>query len=350
MYLAYTDFINICQAAHDHASAAAACAAAIEDRARACDHGAPQRGRGRTTSTSRRGAELLDQIVPRLVGVQIYQAILESLASEHAARMVAMRNATDNAHELIGSLQLTYNKARQQSITSDLLDIAGGVRRWRSQKPLRLEPPGPTAWAQVDLGGHGLKTQPAKSCRCWAAWWTASSRRRICPRFTTRWRSRARAQSPLVLEVQQHLGDNWVRCVAMDTTDGLRRGTARDGHRRAHHACPWARPRWAASSTCSASPVDELRAGRGDGDATPSTARRRRSRSRCTRREVFETGIKVIDLIAPFTKGGKTGIFGGAGVGKTVIIKELIRSIATRARRQLGLRRRGRAHPRGHEL
>ncbi len=62
---------------------------------------------------------------------------------------------------------------------------------------------------------------------------------------------------------------------------------------------------------------------------TPSTAPRRRSPSSPRGVEVFETGLKVIDLIAPFTKGGKTGIFGGAGVGKTVIIQELIRSIAT---------------------
>jgi len=71
--------------------------------------------------------EILDEIIPRFTELQVYQAILESLASEHAARMVAMRNATDNALELVGDLQLQYNKARQQSITNDLLDIAGGA-------------------------------------------------------------------------------------------------------------------------------------------------------------------------------------------------------------------------------
>ena len=72
-------------------------------------------------------AELIDQIVPRFTALQIYQAILESLASEHAARMVAMQNATQNANELGGALRLQYNKARQQSITNDMLDIAGGA-------------------------------------------------------------------------------------------------------------------------------------------------------------------------------------------------------------------------------
>ncbi len=71
--------------------------------------------------------ELLDEIVPRFTQLQIFQAVLESRASEHAARMVAMKNATDNATELAAALQLEYNKARQQSITSEMLDIAGGA-------------------------------------------------------------------------------------------------------------------------------------------------------------------------------------------------------------------------------
>lgn len=71
--------------------------------------------------------EILSEIVPRFIAMQVYQSILSSQASEHAARMVAMRNATDNANELISGLVLEYNKARQQSITNDILDIAGGA-------------------------------------------------------------------------------------------------------------------------------------------------------------------------------------------------------------------------------
>jgi F-type H+-transporting ATPase subunit gamma len=70
---------------------------------------------------------LIDRIVPRLTELQVFQAILESQASEHAARMVAMRNATDNAIDLAGALRLEYNKARQQAITSEMLDIVGGA-------------------------------------------------------------------------------------------------------------------------------------------------------------------------------------------------------------------------------
>ncbi len=72
-------------------------------------------------------AGVLDQLLPRFVEMQVYQAIVESIASEQSARMVAMRNATDNASELLQDLTLVYNKARQESITRELLDITGGA-------------------------------------------------------------------------------------------------------------------------------------------------------------------------------------------------------------------------------
>ena len=78
--------------------------------------------------------ELLDKIIPRFTALQVYQAILSSLASEHAARMVAMHNATDNAIELVGDLQLQYNKTRQQTFTSVLLDIVGGAEALTIQR------------------------------------------------------------------------------------------------------------------------------------------------------------------------------------------------------------------------
>ncbi len=71
--------------------------------------------------------QVLSGLLPRFVEMQVYHAILESIASEQSARMVAMRNATDNASELIGELTLMYNKARQEIITRELLDITGGV-------------------------------------------------------------------------------------------------------------------------------------------------------------------------------------------------------------------------------
>lgn len=77
--------------------------------------------------------EIIEQIVPRFTQLQLYQAMLESLASEHAARMVAMQNATENAKDLAAALTLEYNKARQLAITSDMLDIVGGAEALSEQ-------------------------------------------------------------------------------------------------------------------------------------------------------------------------------------------------------------------------
>ena len=75
--------------------------------------------------------EVLAAILPRYIAVQIYQAVLESLASEHSARMIAMHNATENARDIVRNLTLTYNKARQAGITSEILEISGGAEALR---------------------------------------------------------------------------------------------------------------------------------------------------------------------------------------------------------------------------
>ena len=131
----------------------------------------------------------------------------------------------------------------------------------------------------------------------------------------------------LVLEVQRHLGENHVRCVAMDTTDGLQRGLQ---VQRTH--APIRVPVGASTLGRVFNVLGEPVDGKGEVHASEYYPIHRPApvfAEQSTRVEVFETGLKVIDLIAPFTKGGKTGIFGGAGVGKTVINQELIRSIAT---------------------
>jgi F-type H+-transporting ATPase subunit beta len=131
----------------------------------------------------------------------------------------------------------------------------------------------------------------------------------------------------LVLEVQRHLGNNWVRTIAMDSTDGLPRGVPAYSTG-APIRVPVGPETLGRVFNVLGRPTD----GKGPVDAQIFYPIHREAPSfaeQSTRVEVFETGIKVIDLIAPFTRGGKTGIFGGAGVGKTVIIMELIRSIAT---------------------
>jgi F-type H+-transporting ATPase subunit gamma len=70
---------------------------------------------------------VLDKLLPRYIEMEVYHAVLEAIASEHSARMVAMKNATDAANDLIEDLTLQLNKARQEAITSEMLDIVGGV-------------------------------------------------------------------------------------------------------------------------------------------------------------------------------------------------------------------------------
>jgi F-type H+-transporting ATPase subunit gamma len=125
VFLAYTDFINMVLQKPEIKKLLPL--EFREDSSRVSDFEQSQRGPTATYIYEPGQAEILDQIIPRFTALQVYQAILESLASEHAARMVSMKNATDNATELAGALQLQYNKVRQQTITNEMLDIAGGA-------------------------------------------------------------------------------------------------------------------------------------------------------------------------------------------------------------------------------
>jgi F-type H+-transporting ATPase subunit beta len=133
-------------------------------------------------------------------------------------------------------------------------------------------------------------------------------------------------EEPLVCEVQQHLGNNWVRSVAMTTTDGLARG-AMVVDTGAPISVPVGEVTLGRVFNVLGRPID----GKGAVESGVTLPIHREAPSfedQVTEVEVFETGLKVIDLICPFKKGGKVGIFGGAGVGKTVIIQELIRNVA----------------------
>ena len=131
----------------------------------------------------------------------------------------------------------------------------------------------------------------------------------------------------LVLEVQQHLGNNWVRTLAMDTTDGLRRG-AEAIDTGEPITVPVGEPCLGRLFNALGEALDGLGEVKAD-EHWPIHRPAPPMDERETTPHVFETGIKVFDLVSPFTRGGKVGAYGGAGVGKTVIIQELIRNIAT---------------------
>jgi F-type H+-transporting ATPase subunit beta len=134
-------------------------------------------------------------------------------------------------------------------------------------------------------------------------------------------------QEDLILEVQQHLGEDRIRSVAMDSTDGLVRGMdAFDTGKPI--SVPVGPETLGRLINVTGKPIDGLGEIKTD-KSYPIHRSTPLFKNLSTRKEMFETGIKVIDLIEPYTKGGKTGLFGGAGVGKTVIIQELINNIAT---------------------
>ncbi len=130
-----------------------------------------------------------------------------------------------------------------------------------------------------------------------------------------------------VLEVQEHIGNNWVRCLSLSPTEGLGRG-AEAVDTGAGLSVPVGRPTLGRLFNVLGEPLDKL----GEvkvGERWPIHRPAPTLAEQETSTEQLETGLKVIDLITPFTRGGKVGAYGGAGVGKTVIIMELIRNIAT---------------------
>ncbi len=136
----------------------------------------------------------------------------------------------------------------------------------------------------------------------------------------------SKADENLTVEVSQHLGENTVRCIAMDVTDGLRRGqSVRDTG--SPIMMPVGPKVLGRILNVLGEPVDE----RGDVGSEilhPIHRQPPEFTQQSTQVEMFETGIKVIDLLAPYSRGGKIGLFGGAGVGKTVLIQELINNVA----------------------
>ncbi|MEE0391047.1 MAG: F0F1 ATP synthase subunit beta [Lachnospiraceae bacterium] len=131
----------------------------------------------------------------------------------------------------------------------------------------------------------------------------------------------------LTVEVSQHLGDDTVRCIAMGPTDGLVRGmdaVATGGP----ISVPVGEATLGRMFNVLGEPIDEVEATK-DVEYMPIHRKAPAFEEQATSTEMLETGIKVVDLLCPYQKGGKTGLFGGAGVGKTVLIQELIHNIAT---------------------
>jgi hypothetical protein len=265
-------------------------------------------------------AVVFETVLPQYVNDTVYQMVLESRASEHSSRMVAMKNATDNAKQMIKDLSLEYNKLRQAAITNELLEI--------TTAKMALEPDPPNLKFQnfksPNMSNIGKIVQvigPVVDVDFSATGNLPAIYNALEINF-----EQVGKPVRLTCEVQSHLGDGWVRSIAMISTEGLKRGmdvstpAARSPFLSAKKSS-------AVSSTSPATPCDDQPAPE-DRKRYAHPSPRPALTDQNPSAQILETGIKVIDLICPFTKGGKVGAFGGAGVGKTVVIMELINNIA----------------------
>ena len=245
----------------------------------------------------------------------------ENMASEQSARMVAMKAASDNAGKIIDELQLIYNKTRQ---AGDHEGAVGDRRRRRRRLGCGI-----AATDSMRESGHRTwineRMNQGTIVQCIGAVVDVEFPRDRMPKI---YDALKMDEIGLTLEVQQQLGDGVVRTIALGS---LRRPAPRHAGRQYRRADQRAgRPADARPHHGRARPPDRR--------ARPDRMPRRRCRSIARRptfdelspsQELLETGIKVIDLVCPFAKGGKVGLFGGAGVGKTVTMMELINNIAT---------------------
>ena len=242
--------------------------------------------------------EILEDLLPKNVSVQIFKVFLENAASEQGSRMTAMDNATRNAGDLVDKLTINYNRSRQASITKELIEIISG--------------------AEFIMNKEGIITQLIGAV-------VDVKFKEDLPEIYTALETN-NGGNKLILEVAQHLGENSVRTIAMDSTEGLKRGD-KVLNTNAPISVPVGPETLGRIINVIGQPIDE----KGDVKTKEKWPIHRPSpkfTEQSTETEILVTGIKVIDLLAPYAKGGKIGLFGGAGVGKTVTIMELINNIA----------------------
>ena len=296
------------------------------------------------------------ELLPLYVRNAVYRALVETAAGEHGARRTAMKNATDNASDM---LRRAAPHVQPRASGADHAGDRGDRRRRGGTAEVsvqRVDDHGRprrthTATSQRLQHTDRMPRTSARSSRSSARCSTSSSSRSTCPSSTTRSRSTGTSDDGDADPRRRPKCSSTsaaTRCARSpcSSTDGVVRGMEVVDTGGADHGAGRRRRRSAASSTCSASRWTTARRSRPTRERWPIHRKRPDFVNLEPKTEVFETGIKVVDLIAPFVKGGKIGLFGGAGVGKTVVIQELINNVAEGPRRQVGVLRRGRAHAR----
>ncbi len=254
--------------------------------------------------------EVFDQLVPQFIVSRIFDALVQSYAAEHYARMNAMQSATKNADTLLKRLGLELNMARQTEITNEIAEISGSSAAiLDAEQDNKEEPPMEQPLQEAIIAKI---SGPVLTVR-----YPAKEEYKLHDLLVT--------ETGVHLEIASHSGPGECRCIAMESTYGLFCGMKVTNT----HSCievPVGQQTLGRVVDVLGNPIDGGPAFEGERwkiyrpapayiDLNPKT-------------EFFETGIKVIDLLTPYAKGGKIGLFGGAGVGKTVLIMEMIYNIA----------------------
>ncbi|MBP5730865.1 MAG: F0F1 ATP synthase subunit beta [Clostridia bacterium] len=262
-------------------------------------------------------ARLITEIIPSYLTGYIYGALVDSYCNEQESRMKAMQSAGDNAEVILERLRLQYNSMRQAEITEEISEISSGAKALRKKEPnMDQQPQNTNSRPEIaGISGPIVDVQFPEGA--------------VLPRIREKLTVSAADGKERVMEVAQHLRGHMVRCIMLGPSEGLSRGLTVKAAGRPIDV-----------------PVGDCVLGRmfgGLGEPLDGGAPLRsedgftrksiyypapKYTDRKTSEEILETGITVIDLLAPYAKGGKIGLFGGAGVGKTVLIQELMHNIA----------------------
>ena len=261
--------------------------------------------------------EVFDQLVPQFLISRIFDALVQSYAAEHYSRMNAMQSATKNADELLKQLNLDLNMARQTQITNEIAEISGSGAAMEGDQttPSKEAPPMSVPAPREKERQHAIIARisgPVLTIR-----YPMGEPYRIHDLLVT--------ESGVHLEVASHTSPGECRCIALEATYGLSCGMKVTNT----HSCiqvPVGEQVLGRVVDVLGNPIDGGKPLEGERWGIYRGAPAYEDLS--PKIEFFETGIKVIDLLTPYAKGGKIGLFGGAGVGKTVLIMELIYNIA----------------------
>ena len=289
-------------------------------------------------------AEIFGALLPRYVEIEVYRALLESQAAE----LAATHDRDGRGHEQRLRIDRLAHPAHEPRAPGGhhAGDHRGGERgggnlrsrsssRSTSQEVNSLDSAGFFRLIDCQLKtGNFQRVMTSSTLAKWwkssARWWWRRLRATIFRPYITPCGSFPKASRPqpinVIAEVEQHLGEGRVKCVAMEPTDGMVRGMKAIDLGEPI-TVPVGKATLGRVMNVIGEPVDKLGPIMAE-TRYPIHRHAPELEEQNTNLEMFETGLKVVDLLEPYLKGGKTGLFGGAGVGKTVIIMELINNVA----------------------